>query len=508
MPEWKTIRAPIGDAGATARLLYGADVRESLAALPESSVHCVVTSPPYWGLRNYGTPATVWGGKAGCPHDWDERRVYKDSPTRDGGEGVGFHDAETTKSQRWTTSNHCRTCGAWSGQLGLEPSPDMFVANLVEVFREVRRVLRSDGVCWVNLGDSYAGTGSGLKPKDLALIPLRVVLALQADGWWVRSVMPWVKRNVMPESCTDRPTTAHEYWFMLAKSDTYFYDIDAVRKSNESAYSQDAISKAGGAGGVRPEGNNFSKQARHASEEGTPRTRAERAALLNTAGRNRRTSDTWVESLDVVIEEQEAYLAHLRAVRESGLVTSEDGMPIGIRTSTTPYKGSHFAVFPPQLIEPLILSTTSAHGCCPSCAAPWRRQVQEEEGASVADLTQRSTAHYNTADRYGAGNGGNSGLDALADKMRRGVGRVTRDWAPTCTCPDNDGSGRAVVLDPFSGSATTGMVSLRLGRSYIGLDLNESYLPLAEARILQMDAPAGKVPEPSGSVLDLFGEDS
>ncbi len=192
MPDWKTIRAPIGDASATARLLYGADVRESLAALPESSVHCVVTSPPYWGLRNYGTPATVWGGKAGCAHDWDERRVYKDSP-RDGGEGVGFHDAETTKSQRWTTSSHCRTCGAWSGQLGLEPSPDMFVANLVEVFQKVRRVLRPDGVCWVNLGDSYAGYhGNSRVPDDEAppnkdgyvenMRVLRGVVRLEAKG--------------------------------------------------------------------------------------------------------------------------------------------------------------------------------------------------------------------------------------------------------------------------------------------------------------------------------------
>lgn len=194
------------------RILEG-DCREVLRTLPDASVQCVVTSPPYYGLRDYGV----------------------------------------------------------AGQLGLEATPDAYIATMVEVFREVRRVLRPDGTCWVNMGDSYAsgtkgsgGTGKstlmmdgreemkriatadrsnaaakfeprrfdmgGAKPKDLLMMPARLALALQADGWWLRSDIIWAKPNPMPESVTDRPTNAHEHIFLLTKSARYFYDADAVRE--------------------------------------------------------------------------------------------------------------------------------------------------------------------------------------------------------------------------------------------------------------------------------------
>ena len=182
------------------------DVLDMLATLPDESVNCVVTSPPYWGLRDYGV----------------------------------------------------------DGQIGLERTPGEYVARMVAVFREVRRVLRRDGVAWVNLGDSYANQGAapprrdhsgskstgtygtqgyslassahwrdtpeGLKPKDLVGIPWRVAFALQADGWWLRRDVIWEKPNTMPESAKDRPTTSHEYIFMLTKAARYWYDADAVRE--------------------------------------------------------------------------------------------------------------------------------------------------------------------------------------------------------------------------------------------------------------------------------------
>lgn len=190
----------------TVQILIG-DCREKLKELPDESVHCCVTSPPYFGLRDYGH----------------------------------------------------------ADQIGLEPTPDEFVAAMVDVFREVRRVLRSDGTLWLNLGDSYATQGGrgearmeelgrptlgaktvaaargaasgtkmpvGLKPKDLIGIPWRVAFALQADGWWLRSSIIWHKPNPMPESVTDRPTSAHENLFLLAKSDRYFYDASAVRETS------------------------------------------------------------------------------------------------------------------------------------------------------------------------------------------------------------------------------------------------------------------------------------
>lgn len=186
--------------------LYVGDSLEVLATLPESTARTCVTSPPYWGLRDYGHP----------------------------------------------------------GQLGAERTPEEYVANLVAVFREVRRVLTEDGTLWLNLGDSYAGSSKssaprvgivpgeggkiqgrnrnglgavpGLKPKDLVGIPWMVAFALRADGWYLRSDIIWAKPNAMPESVSDRPTKAHEYVFLFAKSERYFYDADAVKETAKKGH--------------------------------------------------------------------------------------------------------------------------------------------------------------------------------------------------------------------------------------------------------------------------------
>jgi DNA modification methylase len=243
------------------RVLIG-DCRSVLATLPDRSVQTCVTSPPYWGLRDYGT-ATWEGGDAGCDH----RKVVDTigavaTSTLGGGKKTTGHIQEGFKGG-------CGRCGAVrvDSQIGLEKTPDEYVAKMVAVFREVRRVLRDDGTLWLNLGDSYvstppgkcadpfktttAGGGKadrnrinarescqsrpprafdGLKPKDLVGIPWRVAFALQADGWYLRSDIIWHKPNPMPESVTDRPTKAHEYLFLLTKQPTYYYDADAVRE--------------------------------------------------------------------------------------------------------------------------------------------------------------------------------------------------------------------------------------------------------------------------------------
>jgi DNA methylase len=259
--------------------IFTGDCRAILSTMPEGSVQMVCTSPPYYGLRSYGI-------------------------------------------------------GTENGEIGLEQSPDEYVAQMVEVFRGVKRVLRDDGTVWLNLGDCYAsggkqqigrndedasniarraaayktgavkastggnirrwGTKLDAKPKDLLMIPARVALALQADGWWLRSAIVWQKPNPLPESVKDRPTSSYEMVFMFAKSARYYFDQDAVREPHNSSYSVDAIRKAGQAGGKRPAGNNFSKQARHDGEVG-PCTRAERAALLNPNGRNLRNVWTITE---------------------------------------------------------------------------------------------------------------------------------------------------------------------------------------------------------------------
>lgn len=319
-------------------MIHVGDAISELRKLPERSVHCCVTSPPYWGLRDYGV----------------------------------------------------------AGQMGLEKTPDEYVARMVEVFREVRRVLRDDGTLWLNLGDCFAtgagkvgkcpgggaqgenwkgnrgshSTGNsgkeayrlkmgpmtqpnrmpipGLKPKDLVGIPWRVAFALQADGWWLRSEIIWHKPNPMPESVTDRPTKAHEQIFLLAKSERYYYDLDAVKESSSE----------------------FNKNGR---ARGREKFNGESAVDTKTRGwgshcgygdsRNRRT--VWT-------------------------------------VSTKPFKGAHFATFPPDLIEPCIKAGCPADG---------------------------------------------------------------------------------TVIDPFFGAGTTGLVATKLGRKYVGIELNPEYARMAEERI-------------------------
>jgi DNA modification methylase len=258
--------------------LLNGDALEMLKTLPDESVHCCVTSPPYWGLRDYGV----------------------------------------------------------DGQLGLESTPDEYVANMVEVFREVKRVLRKDGTLWLNLGDSYATTPtgsygsksglhgaqtsakykqtiqevytkksntvvSGLKPKDLVGIPWRAAFALQADGWWLRSDIIWAKPNPMPESVQDRPTKAHEYIFLLTKSERYYYDADAIKENSVDPQGSAARYKyafSGRDGLIMPDGK--------------PQQIAPKGIREFSSKRNKRT--VW-------------------------------------NITTKPYKEAHFATFPPEIPE-------------------------------------------------------------------------------------------------------------------------------------------------------------
>jgi DNA modification methylase len=320
--------------------VYLGDVLTVLRTLPENSVHCVVTSPPYWGLRDYGT-ATWEGGEAECDH----KAPPSGGMTKGSGlVGTGNRGGFSVDGQFRST---CGKCGARriDSQLGLEPTPEAYVANMVAVFREVRRVLREDGTCWLNLGDSYAAGGSGgsstkstlqgytgpdckqarmvqeptqrkappgLKAKDIVGIPWRVAFALQADGWWLRQDIIWHKPNPMPESVTDRCTKAHEYVFLLTKSARYFYDAEAVKEK-----------------GVLDAGmkRNFMANPDRNEKDG-------RKGVEVDGTRNKRS--VWT-------------------------------------VATNPYSGAHFATFPPALITPMILAGTSQEGCCRACGSHWER---------------------------------------------------------------------------------------------------------------------------------------
>lgn len=322
-----------------------------LRTLPDEGVQCCVTSPPYWGLRDYKTEPLVWRGERECSlkeHCWGGELPHGRRGNRGiSGTGGNLHptlDHAGEGAGAGTSGSFCLQCGAWRGNLGLEPTPEMYVEHIVQVFREVRRVLRKDGTVWLNLGDSFASQGgahggradnqsgvgakrthlagggdqkcrvapNGLKPKDLIGIPWRVALALQADGWWLRADIIWAKPNPMPESVRDRPTRSHEYLFLLAKSERYYYDAEAVMEECSADMQRRAArGHTRGANGKLD-----------ASRQDADSLRGVHAKAIDCSrGRNRR--DVWT-------------------------------------ISTRPYKGAHFATFPPALVEPCILA-----GCPP-----------------------------------------------------------------------------------------------------------------------------------------------
>ena len=316
------------------------DCREEMAKLSEQSVQCVVTSPPYWGQRDYGTANFIGGNDPECDHAESELRrginlANSSYSTRGGAKKIanaGYVPYKTV----------CQKCGATrtDNGIGLEPDVHEWIDSMVEVFRGVWRVLRDDGTVWLNLGDKYAAE------KNLLGLPWRRAFALQADGWYLRRDIIWHKPNPMPESATDRPSTAHEYIFLLTKQPHYFYDSDAVK----NPVKQDWGTRNRTDGKYHNEGSGL-----------TPHSGLEKSY---TTGNMR---SVW-------------------------------------KIATQPFGGAHYATYPEKLVEPCI-----------------------KAGSREGDT----------------------------------------------------------VLDPFSGAGTTGLVAMRLGRSYTGIELNPEYAAMSRKRIVE-----------------------
>jgi DNA modification methylase len=328
----------------TVKIIQG-DCLEVLKTLPDESVNCCVTSPPYWGLRDYGT-ASWQGGDAGCTHKMGTFQSTKTTlyPGKSQNDKRNFDGMPYKKT--------CAKCGAKriDQQLGLERTPEEYVSKMVEVFREVKRVLRGDGTLWLNLGDSYYGSWGnsgrrpeldgtpseqreknceyfnrggwderrerppssfkldGIKPKDLVGIPWMVAFALRADGWYLRQDIIWHKPNPMPESVTDRCTKAHEYIFLMSKSQRYFYDAEAIAEP----LSENPITRA--------RNNRADKGIVGAADlHGTGIGQSGNGGFNRAGNDNRNRRSVWT-------------------------------------VATAPFSGAHFATFPPKLIEPCILA--------------------------------------------------------------------------------------------------------------------------------------------------------
>lgn len=470
----------------TTHTIFEGDVIDGLRTMPDNLVHCVVTSPPYFALRNYNV----------------------------------------------------------EGQIGQEETPDQFIQKIVEVFREVRRVLRNDGILWLNFGDSYAGSGrgptgknglqnaeerqgftsandprgprknhtdapSGYKAKDLMGIPWRIARAMQKpylkcndcgnvahynlwgkfpngrlicpscnlskghtvfeDGWYLRSGIPWIKRNCMPESCQDRPTSAIEYIFLMAKSPNYFYDQESIRVPASETYRNDPrpagiLRQCVNENSKYPDAGQFKKKKGSQKQEAVAGNKEMSCNGTNLPGhsgilkadgtpfcdgltRNRRNSDWFFESWQ-------------------GLLV-EDGEPLAFVINPQPRPEKHYASFPDLLAETCIKAGTSEYGCCPKCGAPYRRVVETTGGTTGKSWHP----HANDAE-----------TGQIAGMSMEGYRREFKGWQPSCDC--NAGQPvPCVVLDPFMGSGTVAVVARALNRSSIGCELNPEYVKIIKDRL-------------------------
>ena len=477
-----------GRAGVSVQIMEG-DCRHILPTLPAQSVQCAVTSPPYYGLRNYNV----------------------------------------------------------DGQIGLESTVEAYVAEMVGVFREVRRVLRDDGIVWLNLGDSYAANRpyqtvdnkhrdvgnngamrvpDGLKPKDLIGVPWRVAFALQADGWWLRSDCIWSKPNPMPESVRDRPTKAHEYVFLLTKSERYFYDADAVRTPyNEDSIGRYATPMQGTAPGARKPGGDIERKRRD-----------ERVRDPNPLGANLRTVWTittrpfkdWTPAVrqrpvawDAISDDtkripSEGCPAHASWDRRHS--TPASGVRVGDELTRIVDSGGRLVLLP-------IFDCASTHlsrdvgtaldssGWLPQFYAQTAIARSTQSHRRDAPSSQRDTPSEQTPSGIACSAPSHDAL-ALGDCGSHGWSETLGDTSHTgtCTCsyveeytesishfatfpPDlaeiciKSGSRPGdTVLDPFGGAGTTGLVADRLGRDAVLIELNPQYAQMARERITS-DAP-------------------
>jgi DNA modification methylase len=469
------------------------DCRDVLRAMAAESVHCVVTSPPYWGLRDYRIPPSVWGGDPDCNHRWgaaivveratnhaDKRRWQHSRNGRD-------EEQPTHKRVGWLRTDvpqgqFCDLCGAWAGAHGLEPTLQLYIENEVAIFRELHRVLRSDGTLWLNLGDCYAADGkfggetggkqayldddnrkrtgrekrrSGLKPKDRCMLPARVALALQDDGWWLRDEIVWHKPNPMPSSVTDRTTPAHEMLYLLSKRAHYYYDAEAIKE----AFSAASIARLTQASIVDQQGGDKADQYDLMglnARSGSRRPNEIVAGLAQKIVRKPAGWDTADGAHSTLRHTAPAVASSGNKERKFG-VDPDSSVPWEGTTrnkrsvwtiASEPFPDAHFATFPTALVEPIIKAGTSEKGCCAACGAPWRRIVKRRF---------RRQADVSAA-------------------------KETTGWRPSCQC--DAGIVPALVLDPFGGSGTVGLVADRLGRRAVLIDRSEAYAQMARTRLV------------------------
>lgn len=493
----------------TAIFLQG-NALDVLKGLPSDLAHAAVTSPPYWGLRAYKGGQEVWDGKPGCEHEWGhiiENPLNHKNSNRGANSCVGKPTREANQQMRngRPGGSYCQKCGAWRGQLGNEPSPELYIQHLVSICREVKRVLRPDGVLWLNIGDSWSGGNRKsdkpqsfspnntrdlpcgerasrmlgghptIKPLDMVLIPSLLALALRTDGWHTRSQIVWSKTNPMPESVAGWRWEKHKIKLHSAPGNVRGIEQDAPLSgiSSDDGHDHTIWQDCPGCEKCSPHSGLVLKKGSWRPTDSyevilmltkTDDYYCDREAVLESgtypAGESRQGGDGH-KSLESGSRTTEGLHNKERVGNGRRNLRSVWSFP------TRPFKGSHFATHPPHLVELCLKSSTSEKGCCPMCGAPWARVVERTD-----HVNRREPAHVP------------SNCPTKTDSTGWGpLTKSTNVWRPTCSCPASDPV-PATVLDPFSGAGTTALVAERMGLNSVSVDTSHEYIAMARQRLI------------------------
>ena len=528
------------------------DARMVAGQIPLKSVQLIITSPPFVGARDYGIPASIWGGDKDCVHDWGDELPRAGNAMRQGVSSPGAVSGKLTqasKSVRESRSGRfCKLCGSWQGCLGSEPTTALYVQHLVEVFDAYKSVLREDGQLFVNLGDHWSGTGSGFgtgnfrkgnetyekakldddcEGQNLVGVPFLFAMAMRENGWIWRSWSPWVKvSRPVPDSVQDRPGSALEVWLQFTqarkpsfwthptlppvrkqpepdyywehrkteeittepqdkkthkrinrwKSHKIYYDQEAVRipfaDSSLARVAQSTFDMQMGGAKDYAKGVNPSRSARKCVEN------LAESIANGCTGRFRRNSDWWLESIDLIIGGLYAQLDYWREVKKHGLVVDEAGEVLGFNFNPAMSKLEHSAIYPSEMIEPIIQFGSSPK-MCSQCFAPYVRQLEAltkstyaqvvaEQGISSSEICEQWEAKGKLNNRNTSG--------TLVPVVNRTVA-----WLPSCSC--NAEAVPCTVLDPFGGSGSTAYAAVKHNRSCISIDVGEKNSKMAAKRI-------------------------
>lgn len=427
--------------------IYTGSSLEVLKTFPDECIDMVMTSPPYWGLRDYGTEGQIWDSVEGCEHEWGNKIIVSKRGTAGTG-NTGNHSkiipGQDTKQEQ---GSFCLKCGAWRGELGLEPTFQLYIKHLCDIFDEVKRVLKKTGTCWVNLGDSYGGTGSGQEKspqaqgkqtngqffeqsearnikniatkgkydKCLIQIPARFSIEMINRGWILRNELIWHKPNCMPISASDRFTVDFEKIFFFVKNKKYYFE-QQLEKVKECSIER-------------------IKHSFHPNPEyPTVKCDGDMSRFVNPLGRNKRC--VW-------------------------------------KVETHGYSKAHFATYP----EKLCITPIKA-GCpefiCKKCGKPKIKIfVQEVENTRPGNNTGNA--------KSGKDNDPNKSFhNSDQTKYRQKINYIEKGYTD-CGC--NAGFDGGVVLDPFCGAGTTLLQARKQGRKYVGIDVKSEYAKMADDRI-------------------------